>query len=260
MTARKFGLHLILAHQHLSQLREAGEKVYSSVMTSAQTKVVFGGLSPEDAPIVAELLFMGELDLEEPKSTLDKPTVTNYVRTWLQNKAQGTSTTSSVSSGWGASTTEGETLRLDEDDVEQLDARSTSGSESGTFGKSYALAASSSHGWSAALTPVLTILPTQVFSLQEQVYKATATVVNQPPQHAIVKISGEPSVQVKTPFVAEAIARDERVEGFKTRAFQLSPFALPRGQAEKLLESRRKDLRLQAKRHTTPEEPDNFLE
>jgi len=61
--ARKFGLHLILAHQHLSQLKKAGEEVYSAVMTNAQTKVVFGGLSPEDARIMAELIFMGEHDL-----------------------------------------------------------------------------------------------------------------------------------------------------------------------------------------------------
>ena len=34
---RKFGLHLILAHQHLSQLKEAGESVYRAVMQNART-------------------------------------------------------------------------------------------------------------------------------------------------------------------------------------------------------------------------------
>ena len=46
---RKFGLHLILAHQHLAQLKKAGEDIYHSVMTDAKTKIIFGGLSAEDA-------------------------------------------------------------------------------------------------------------------------------------------------------------------------------------------------------------------
>ena len=38
---RKFGLHLILGHQFLSQLMRAGQQVHDSVLTGAQTKVVF---------------------------------------------------------------------------------------------------------------------------------------------------------------------------------------------------------------------------
>jgi hypothetical protein len=40
---RKFGLHLILAHQHLKQLMLKDSEVYYSVLGNARTKVVFGG-------------------------------------------------------------------------------------------------------------------------------------------------------------------------------------------------------------------------
>src|SRR5574340_256983 len=82
---RKFGLHLTLAHQHLNQLKKAGEDIYSSVMTDAKTKVVFGGLDIEDAEILARKMFLGELDLEEPKGILNKQTVVGYLKTWVQN-------------------------------------------------------------------------------------------------------------------------------------------------------------------------------
>jgi type IV secretory pathway TraG/TraD family ATPase VirD4 len=35
---RKFGLHLILAHQHLNQLKEKDAEVYYSVLTNARLK------------------------------------------------------------------------------------------------------------------------------------------------------------------------------------------------------------------------------
>jgi hypothetical protein len=89
--ARKFGLHLILAHQHLAQLKKAGEAVYHSVMTNAQTKVVFGGLSPDDARVMAELVFMGEFDLEESKRAFDKPAVVRYIRNYLESEMKGIS-------------------------------------------------------------------------------------------------------------------------------------------------------------------------
>ena len=89
---RKFGLHLILAHQHLAQLKKAGEDVYHSVMTDAKTKVVFGGLSPRTPEYLAELVFLEEIDLDEYKHSLDKPTVVGYTTAWLKNFSNGKST------------------------------------------------------------------------------------------------------------------------------------------------------------------------
>ncbi len=59
--AAKYGLHLLLFHQHLSQLKTIDLKAYGA-MSNARIKVVFGGLSREDARIMAEEMFPGQID------------------------------------------------------------------------------------------------------------------------------------------------------------------------------------------------------
>src|SRR5690606_2106667 len=66
---RKRGLHVILAHQWLEQLRERGDGIYQGVK-SIQNKVIFGGISDEDAVKLADELFRSEYDLEAPVQTL----------------------------------------------------------------------------------------------------------------------------------------------------------------------------------------------
>lgn len=64
---RKYGLHLILAHQFLKQLMQKSPEVYYSVMANARTKVVFGGLMNEDLDIMGKELYVGELDPNKRK-------------------------------------------------------------------------------------------------------------------------------------------------------------------------------------------------
>jgi type IV secretory pathway TraG/TraD family ATPase VirD4 len=85
---RQFGLHLILAHQHLAQLKKAGDAVYNAVWTDARTKVVFGGLSPDDAKVMAETVYMDEVDFEEPKESLSKPVTTGYEIIQLRSRTE----------------------------------------------------------------------------------------------------------------------------------------------------------------------------
>ena len=102
---RKFGLHLILAHQHLAQLEDVSPKVYRSVMTDAKAKVVFGGLTAEDARILAENIFAGEIELQEVKEVLNKPVTIGHIKqiikSYGENESQsiGTSQTRTKSRG-----------------------------------------------------------------------------------------------------------------------------------------------------------------
>src|SRR5205085_1996671 len=73
--ARKFGVHLILSHQHLGHLRERGEAIYRSVMTNTRTKIVFGGLDDDDATLMARNLYRGTSDPELPNSRYDKMSI-----------------------------------------------------------------------------------------------------------------------------------------------------------------------------------------
>ena len=75
---RKFGLHLTCAHQHLGQLRAAGDPVYDGMMGTARNKIVFGLDYPEDAQIMARRIFAGQFNPELPKRSMYRPVVTGH--------------------------------------------------------------------------------------------------------------------------------------------------------------------------------------
>ena len=64
---RQKGLHLVLAHQRLNQLKNQNEELYSAVNSNATTKVVFS-VPLEDAKLLADEIF--EYDLQEVKHLL----------------------------------------------------------------------------------------------------------------------------------------------------------------------------------------------
>lgn len=127
--SRKFGLHAVLAHQHLGQLREAGEYVYRSVMTNTRTKLVFGGLDVADADEMARTLFRGQFDLQKPKERYTKPFVVGQQLEWLlsQSASVGVSHTTGTSSARGGSIARSRSVTESESDTE---------SESVTIGES----------------------------------------------------------------------------------------------------------------------------
>lgn len=269
---RQFGLHLILAHQHLAQLKKAGEAVYGAVMTDARTKVVFGGLSPEDAKIMAEVVFMGELNLEEEKRSLSKPVVVGHEVIWLENTSSTTSTGRSEGGGDGWSETRN---RNESDSVtyrdewflqEELSRTTGSGSSFGT-GASHSSSwsetetHSSGSGMSQSLAPILQERPTAVFSLEEQIHKAAARLRNLPAQQAVVKIPHRWSVGIRAMPVEPGYARDERVERFREETFRRTPFASPTREVEAELAARRERLEASVRPPPPdPETPEDFLE
>jgi hypothetical protein len=268
---RKFGLHLILAHQTLAQLKEAGENIYHSVMTNAKTKVIFGGLNTEEAEVLAKQVFLGELDLEEAKEVLNKSVVVGYIKTWLQNysKSRSESTTSGgsrsesrgVSTGSSGSTGESEAISSAND--ERITTRSSgsghsyavSSGETETESWSHTESESESEGWSEALIPELEEMPTQVYSLEEQVYRAMSLMVNQPMQHALIKLPKKKTQMVKTPTIEPGYAREERVERFKTECYRVTDFVKPKQEVERQLEQRQLALTRKAGERDEPVAP-----
>jgi len=251
--ARKFGLHLTLVHQHLGQLIDAGEAIYRSIMTDAKTKVVFGGLFPEDARILAEQIFLGELNLEEPKHVLDKPTLVRYIRTWLKNHSEGRSTTittgktTTEQSGSSSGSSRTETMVPEEGilwDSEELAStaygtnKSTSYSRSESEGESISHGHTETSGASETLEGELKELPTQVYSFEEQIYKGMALMVNQPTQYAIIKLPKKRTNFVKTPTVHKAFALLEEIEEFKENCYKAVEFARQKPQVEQLIKKR----------------------
>lgn len=262
--ARKFGLHLILAHQRLGQLRKAGPSVFNAVMTGAQTKVIFGGLEAEDAELLAKNVFLGEFNLEEVKHTFDKPVVIGHEPVWLQSESRS----AGLSVSHGRTVTSGEnrsnvlSASFDQDGVQVShstadgmgSSESTAATESGTY------STSRTEGKSQTLKPVLRTMPTQGYSLQEHIHRAVVALVNQGPREAIVKVPGARSQRIITPLVNEGFARHERIERFEHAAFAASEFARPRSVAEAEVTERYNRLRTDARAYLIPPEPLDFKE
>ena len=61
---RGIGLHCIISHQHMSQLslEDQSGYLYHSVMGDARTKILTGGLEPEDLKVFGEYLLMDHFD------------------------------------------------------------------------------------------------------------------------------------------------------------------------------------------------------
>jgi hypothetical protein len=65
--ARKFGLFLTLSFQHLEQLREESPYIFTSVLVNCKRKLIFNPFFAPDAKLLAETLFLPEVDLLKVK-------------------------------------------------------------------------------------------------------------------------------------------------------------------------------------------------
>jgi hypothetical protein len=269
---RKFGLHLILAHQHLNQLKnDAGDKVYHSVMTDAKTKVIFGGLDFESAKTLAEQVFLGEWDFEEPKAKFNKPVVVNYLRTWLKNRSESEVVSSNYSlaetSGRSTAETESEGENLIPgplDDKSVMSTKSvgeTIGTHTGeTATTSWGTSRAASEGESEALVPELEWLPTIAYSYQEQLLKAIQTIHSQPTQNCVVKMPQKPSRVIRTETIKNPEPKEEKIAEFKTKNYEMLDYACRRPDVELLLENRRFLLEKNAREDGLQPEPESFRE
>ena len=93
---RKMGLHLILSHQFLTQLREQDDQVYDAVL-SCDIKAIFGGGPRQDALTMVDEMFVNQLDLKQIKKAIYHTThINQYVRDQVRTKSRGTSHTHST--------------------------------------------------------------------------------------------------------------------------------------------------------------------
>ena len=100
--AAKRGVHLMLFHQRLDQLKSRDPEAYSAVMTNARTKLVFGALSREDAHTMVQEIFPGQVDLQKVKYTIKQTKFWPvYERDVVLHKGRGTGSGSSVGDASG---------------------------------------------------------------------------------------------------------------------------------------------------------------
>src|SRR5258707_4907320 len=85
---RKFGLHAVLAHQRVGQLKARGQNIHDAVMGGTQTKTVFKLVSDDDAAVMARQVMRGDIDLERPKKGFTMPVVVDEVPFWLESESE----------------------------------------------------------------------------------------------------------------------------------------------------------------------------
>ena len=192
---RKFQVPLILAHQHLAQLREHDELLYRSVMTNANMKVVFGGLEMDDALHMAREGFL--FDVKRVKDELE--------RTMLIPQEE---TRTIVSHGHGSGSVEGSSMMLSMGEVSDpntgiMTPSLTSLSEGEASGSSRASSNSSSR--SETTVPFYTyareleLSSRQFYSLEEQLYLGGKLLQHLPQQWIALKLPNKQFEITKVP-------------------------------------------------------------
>jgi hypothetical protein len=253
---RKFGLHAVLAHQRIGQLRERGEGVFNAVMGGTQTKIVLGGLSDEDAEVMAKEIMRGDIDLEKPKTGLDVPMVVGEEPFWLESESgteaisESRAQTFSRSASAGSATNQSLAQQLTVDNFALVQTNPTSqvisagGSEQATTTRGYSESEGSSTsrsrtwGRSQVLKPVREWRHTAYYSLEECFHLAMLKIRNLKDQTAIVKRRGQRTVVVKTIPVRPVLSVPRIGERFRARAATRSGFVVSAGVAREEVDGR----------------------
>jgi len=239
---RKFGVRLILAHQRLAQLPD---DLRSAVLTNAAIRAVFGGLSREDAEILARELFTGEVTGNRIKhvarQTKFRPVlVEREIEThsesstegrsesdgWSEGSSSGTGSSFGTGSSYGFGSSNG--ISETDDTVSHLFSSSdsygssdgySSGDSSGSHSSSSrasGTSSSSTQGYSRTTAYVTEHKEfreetgRQFRTTEEEWEKLTARVFNLGRREVLVKVFNQPVRDIITPDVKQYPARPHK--------------------------------------------------
>ncbi|MBA2678785.1 MAG: DUF87 domain-containing protein [Ktedonobacteraceae bacterium] len=223
---RKFGLHLVLAHQHLSQLKVKDPEVYYSTLTNARTKAVFGDLIDEDLDVLSKELFTGELNTDEIKDEIwqTKYHPVESSRT-VRSQSAGRSDSESYGTVSHSSISSGKTFIPGSSPWLPNEEQSFSTSESASSGESQTGSCSFSENESESDVPfyeyhAYSELSSRTFrSLEEQLYAKKAQLRKQPRQHFSLLVPGSNVKVLKAPTVNELSVSEDELTSFKQQCF-----------------------------------------
>ncbi|HKR10937.1 MAG TPA: type IV secretory system conjugative DNA transfer family protein [Pyrinomonadaceae bacterium] len=244
---RKFGLFQILAHQRFGHL---DEDLTDAVLTNCKIKAVFGGLPTASAKLMAEELFIGELDPKKIKAAIYQ---TKFWPTYRRDKVYTKTSTRGESFASGSS-----------DGSASISASSASEMFSGPDWFGASIQVGQSTGWSSASSqtsghseshvvhdsesegvsdiPIFVPVPfqelssVQYYSLDEQLVELTAALKEQYGRHCFIKIQQQATQPMLVPFVDSYHTSEENKSWYFVDQLSKAS-ALPAGQVDQLLES-----------------------
>jgi hypothetical protein len=190
---RKFGIHLVLAHQFLSQLQDVAKQDWrylDAVLQNPGLRVVFGGLQWEDAERMALEMLNEEIDLKKIKNEIYGTVQTSHVE-WMDLRTEMSAHASG--SSWSSGST---------DSSSYSQASDRTGGRFETFAQAYSAATGGNSadmtGESVALD-VPVVLPdeprqelrsVEFWGKDEQLFLLARELKNQPRQHMAVHQRG----------------------------------------------------------------------
>jgi hypothetical protein len=257
---RKFGLHMVLAHQRLRQLEREDEDVLSAVMTNAKIKVVFGGLERPEAERMARELFTGDVHGDRLKhvayQTKFRPVLDTFevgTDSWSDTDAESDSDgwSDGTSSSWSES--EGHSHSTDEDDSEvtgwnrsrsRTDQRLSNSGQSGSRGRT----SSRARGGSRSVVPITRHeefreeTGRQFWSMDEEWEHYIARLHQLGKREAFIKAYNRPVVRVVTPEI-DPEQRDRLWERFRLQILARCRYVKPVSVVVGEIEARQEELK-----------------
>ena len=266
--ARKFGLRLVLAHQRPGQLQNSDSAeerdLYSAVMTNARTKVVFGGVFPDELEPIAKALSMGVLDPYKIKREIHTRGVVDFVKEYWEahshSESCGHTSASGGNSGTGsmsASVSGGGTGSTFDPNSGMLGSTLMHTNENSNWSNAYGSSSFEGRNWSDSdsdsesdtttefpvLVPVMGEQLSSVYyeTLEEQLYQFMAILHDQRQRHAMVRIVGQKEpIPIVIPTIKDSKATQKQIERQRNLSFNASNFFLLSDEAGKIIAERKK--------------------
>ena len=255
---RKGGLHMILAHQHLGHLVD-NPRLLQSVLTNARLRAVFGGLPYDEACLLANEMFLPDLNTRQIKKAYyhtthlyDEQTRTvrsrssgegkSSTETWTRGTGisrgfgSGTATMSATSHSTGRSlpdssvfsgeATEGWFSEADTYSNAQSTVSfwSDSASEFSSVGGAEGISSFESTGESEV--PVWVPIPTKELSTEtewsreEKVSKVAEMLKHQQERHCFIKLDTELTQPLRVPLVRSYSQSDETLLEYESAVYE----------------------------------------
>lgn len=237
---RKYGLHIVLAHQNLGQLRDAGDRVFNTVMSEAEIKTIFRINEPDDAQYLTKTVFGGLIDPERVKGVLSKPTVVGFTLNTIQSYSTSSSSSSARSKNEGMSM--GITSLPDAgllSDASQL--TNTSGEASGTANVSGS-SNSNTHGTSQTYLPVLEERAGGTWGVDEQVHVLANQISSLETQIGIMAVGKNEALKFRALDIPDQKTPSSILIPFISKLQADNPYLRTAKNAKELVERRKEDL------------------
>jgi hypothetical protein len=232
---RKGGLHMVLAHQHLGHFLE-NPRLRKSVLTNARIRAVFGGLDYEDASLLANEMFLPDLNTRQIKKAYYH---TIHLYREETRRVYGSSSGSNTLMNAGTSSTSGENVPQA---VEGWFER-TPGATFQATSTNETCGMGTSETYSEVEVPIFVPVPVKElgseseWSREEKVSKVAELLKEQQQRHCFIKLDTERTQPMKIPLVRRYAVGPETLFAYENDVYRAQG-ALAAGEVDRMIEDR----------------------